>query len=97
VEEHGGGEPAGELAVEPDVCGVEGVGDADFGGDGLPGFVDAETEEPGVGVGVDESGGDVEAGGVDGLECDAVEVIVEMIAFEYAVDFAASDNHGCIF
>ncbi len=72
MEEVGGSQPAGEFTVEPGVCGVEGIGDADLGGDGLSGFVDAEAEEPGVGVGVDEPGGDVEACGVDVLiGCDA--------------------------
>ena len=93
VEELCGGEPAGEFAVEADVSRVEGVFDAALGGDGLSGFVDAEAEETGVGVGVDEAGGDVFASGVDG----EIDGDLWIGTGSELADLAVADDDPCVF
>ena len=63
VQDVGGGDAAGQVAVDVDVIGVEHVFNAGHGANGHAALVDAVGGD--VGVGVDDAGDDVEAGGVN--------------------------------
>ena len=62
----GGGDAAGEIAINVDVIGIEDIRDIDDGGDGDAAFVDAAIHGD-VGVAVDDAGDHELAGGIDHL------------------------------
>ena len=66
VENVGGGDAAGEGAVDGDVLGIEDVADIHHGGDADAAFVDTAIDGD-VGVAIDDAGDDVLIGGVDDL------------------------------